>query len=263
MDDPRGVRRRKCRCYLDGNVEHLRHCHLPAFHVLAQRHTFDVFHHDARLAVPGFNHLMNRADIRMGKSRDGARLLLEPAEVGPVLREVPGQELERHVPSQPSVFGEINLAHSARTEGGSDAVLIDCLAGSQRPGIFSGHQLRRGLECGRVDEACRLCLVPEERFHFTTELLVAGALPGEKIGALLLAALECRVVDALDLVPSFRRQDLFSRAPVTARLSPDASRASPFPRKRSAPQPPPGSTGRRRIASPPPAPFASLRWLTP
>ena len=79
-------------------------------------------------------HVEDGEDARMVEGGHCPRLPLEALEAFLVLRHLPGQDLDRHVPSQAPVARAVHLAHAARAEGSDDLVRSQAESGRK------GHQ---------------------------------------------------------------------------------------------------------------------------
>ena len=58
--------------------------------------------------------VVERADVRVGEARDGARLALQALAPIGVVRQRPGKDLDRDDPIEPRITGSIDLAHAPR-----------------------------------------------------------------------------------------------------------------------------------------------------
>src|SRR6516162_586673 len=66
--------------------------------------------------------VMDRADVRVIQRGNRARFTFEAPQPMLILRERSGQDLDRHMASEPGVVREIDLAHSTRAEQRNDFV---------------------------------------------------------------------------------------------------------------------------------------------
>ena len=108
VHQPLLVRSGEPSCELHGMVED---GHVPSVHSLPQRHAVELFRDDARPAVELVD-VVNDDDIRVLQRPGCARLLLETAQRGLVLR-CGGKDLDRHLAAElPVVRGE-HRSHSA------------------------------------------------------------------------------------------------------------------------------------------------------
>ena len=82
--------------------------------------------------------------------------------------------------------------------------MLPKLPTEQRFGLNFSHRLCRDVEGRGSDEICGVALVHEQRFNFAAQSLVTGAGFDQKRRPLALVPLQGRVIDSLDLLPSFR-----------------------------------------------------------
>ena len=67
-------------------------------------------------------HIVDGQDVRMGKRRDSFRLTLKPGQRTGVPSKLFGQDLDGHLPIQPSVLRPIDLPHPACTKRFDDFI---------------------------------------------------------------------------------------------------------------------------------------------
>ena len=84
--------------------------------------------HDDEQPVFMLSNFMDRADVGVIKRRRSPRLPTKPLQRLRLLAHIFRKELERDKPSEGGVFGLVNHAHSAATDGFQDAVMGDGLA---------------------------------------------------------------------------------------------------------------------------------------
>ncbi len=135
MDDALGVRRGQRVGDLHRGLEKLFFRQRAGFNALLQRAALEQFHHHERVPVL-LADVVDRADVRVVQRGRRARLALEAFLGVRVTEELLGQHLDRNLPAQPRVLGQVNLAHPALTDLLRDAVVQQCLAG------FDGHEIR-------------------------------------------------------------------------------------------------------------------------
>src|SRR5438477_9985156 len=100
------------RSSLNGDIEHRAQRQMFARDLLPQRLTINEFGRDVVRATY-FTNLVNGDDVRMIEGGGGFRFLLEAAHAVEVYSELRGQQLERDLPFEARILGEIDFAHSA------------------------------------------------------------------------------------------------------------------------------------------------------
>ncbi len=88
--------------------------------------------------------VVKSADVGVLELRDGPRLTLEPAPVGVVRGQFPGQDLDGHGSPQPRVFRSIHLTHAPLAEERND------LVGPETGPRFESHDLSESMSSGRM-----------------------------------------------------------------------------------------------------------------
>ena len=96
----------------------------PAF---PQRLPLQQFHDQEGLPLDRVD-FVNRADVRVVQSGGGARFALKPLQRARVGREIVGEHLQGHEPSEPGVLRPVNDTHAAGAKSVNDAVMRDGLA---------------------------------------------------------------------------------------------------------------------------------------
>jgi hypothetical protein len=95
---------------------------------VGQRRALDQLHHQ-RQVPPGRLQAVDRSDVRMVERCQKAGLAFEPRQAIRVAVEGIGENLYRHVASEPGVAGSIDLTHAARAEQRRDFVGTEASAG--------------------------------------------------------------------------------------------------------------------------------------
>ena len=138
MDDPRRVGGDEPLRDLAADGQRLFGAQRPPFQsggeVLA-RHEF----HGDEARVPDLSDVEDLRDVRVVERGEGLRLPLEAPQPLLVVRELLGQDLDRHLAFEARVLGPIDLAHASGPEGTDDLVVRQGLAGDE------GHGGRKSL----------------------------------------------------------------------------------------------------------------------
>src|SRR5262245_58024206 len=124
MNNPRFVRRRKRRCYLNGDVERGYHRHLPFGQDLSQRKPFYELGGDEMRRVE-IADLVYGDDVRMVERAGGSGFLFESEQPLIVFRALFEQQFESDLPFEPRVAGQIDLSHPAGAEWRDDLVTVE------------------------------------------------------------------------------------------------------------------------------------------
>jgi hypothetical protein len=132
VHDTCGVRSAQGSSDLHGEIERLAPPDGPSCQALSQRFALHELHRDKLLAVGCFAECVNRADVRMVQSGDGARLLLEAGDAGRVLRQIGRKNLERDLPLELEITGEPDLAHAAASEKSDNLERVQPRPGTDR-----------------------------------------------------------------------------------------------------------------------------------
>ena len=127
MDDALGVRDAQRVGELDADVEHLGDLHRPAGHALAERLAAQQLHHDERRRLVHAD-VVDGADAGMAQGAGRAGFEPESIERLLILDGVGGQDLQRHLPAQPFVLGQIHDAHPARAERPENPIVREGLS---------------------------------------------------------------------------------------------------------------------------------------
>jgi hypothetical protein len=103
---------------------------------IGQRLAVEILHDEKRHALL-IADVVERADVRMGELRDGARLAIEPIAEQRIGRECIGKDFDRDRAVEPGVSGFVDLAHTAGPEGGQDLERPEAPAGTEgQPGVI-------------------------------------------------------------------------------------------------------------------------------
>ena len=93
----------------------------PAGDPIGQRLALEVLHDEERGSVV-LADVVQRADVRVGELRDGARFQVEARAELRIGRQRLGQDFHRDEPIEPGVAGFVDLAHAAGAERAEDFV---------------------------------------------------------------------------------------------------------------------------------------------
>ena len=107
---------------MGSNIEHDRQIHSLRCHPLAQRFARDELG-DNKVQAVYLSDLMNGDDVRMIEGGSRLGFLLKASQPIRVRSEFCGQQLERDLAFQTSVFRQINLTHPARPQQREDVVM--------------------------------------------------------------------------------------------------------------------------------------------
>src|SRR5262245_40560312 len=161
----------------------------------------------------------------MVKRRGGARLLLEAVHPLSIQSELLRQDFERQFASESRVLGQVNFSHSAPAQQRENLVATK-LARRQRPRLIIGYGSSCDLQSGLIQKVLgflRLFVRRQQGFDFATQLLIARADLVEKSPALSSVALQCGLIQPVDLSPPLRShlspatRDKARRAPSSIR----------------------------------------------
>ena len=94
----------------------------PAAQAIGEVLAFDQLH-DQRAAAAGFLETVDAGDVRVTERREHLRLAMEARHAVVVVREVLGQQLQRHVAVQARVGRAEHLSHAASPELAGDAIV--------------------------------------------------------------------------------------------------------------------------------------------
>ena len=128
VDDPLARSLHQGRRHLPQNIERQRRLQSPAaanhFAQVAARHVFlrDEVH---AVALPDF---IDLHDPRMHQRRRRPGFVMKPLDVDGIAGEVGAEHLERHLPTQRELLGQIDLGHRPLAELPQHAVVFQCLA---------------------------------------------------------------------------------------------------------------------------------------
>src|SRR5690349_1708316 len=111
------------------------------------------------------------------------------------------QNLDRDVASNAGVSRPVDLPHAAGAQKGDNLVVPEH-SSEHRSGAPFSNCLGRHLEGGYFQEALRLCLASEQRFHFVTHFFVGTGFLEETI-SLAGFTFAGSMIELLDLAPSF------------------------------------------------------------
>ena len=100
---------------LPAEPEHLRDCQRSPAQPVLEGLALEVLHDQVVHPLLGA-HVVDRADVRVVKLREGPRFALEALAELWVLRQVLGKDLDRHVTPETGVPGLVHLAHAAPAE---------------------------------------------------------------------------------------------------------------------------------------------------
>ena len=124
MDDSGLVRPREPVGDLDGELEEPLHGERAGGEQLAERLALDELHRDVGQRARGAD-LIDRDDVRMVERRHRARFLLESPDAIRLGGQRLGQDLQRHVPVEPSIVGAIDLTHPAGAQVAAHLVVAE------------------------------------------------------------------------------------------------------------------------------------------
>jgi hypothetical protein len=108
-------------------IERLGNGQRPFTDSMPQRFSIEQFHDDEPLAMI-LADVEQRADVRVIQRRSDARLALKALERVAISGQLRRQQLERHLPPEPRVFGSVDDSHAAVAELFDDAVVRQGLA---------------------------------------------------------------------------------------------------------------------------------------
>lgn len=108
--------------------------------LLPERAAIDVFGSDEMEPVCAAK-LVNGEDVGMIQRGGSASLLLEAPQAARITRQDGHQHFDRDSAPQDGIGREIDLAHSARADGGKDLVMADRFARVDQLGRWIGSQL--------------------------------------------------------------------------------------------------------------------------
>src|SRR5262245_55919530 len=97
---------------------------------LIKSFAFDVFQHEILLPVRFFK-TVNRGNVRMIERCKYLRLSLKSRQPIRIARQMLWQGLDRHLPIEPDILGEIHLPHPALANLRADFVMTDFCAGGE------------------------------------------------------------------------------------------------------------------------------------
>jgi hypothetical protein len=127
MHDALGVSRIQGIRHFDPYAQNTIEFQWPVLYEVLQRFSAEVLHDDEQ-PVFMLSDFMDRADVGVIERRRSPRLPTKPLQRLRLLAHIFRQELERDETSEGCVFGLVNHAHSAATDGFQDAVMGDRLA---------------------------------------------------------------------------------------------------------------------------------------
>src|SRR6266404_9244298 len=122
MCDPGFVGGNQRRPDLKSYIQRGRKFYSTLIQAFAQSLPIDEFRHQI-MPLFAFADLMNSDDVRMIEGGGCAGLLLKASQPIRVRSEFGGQQLERDLAFQTSVFSQIDLTHSARPQRREDVVM--------------------------------------------------------------------------------------------------------------------------------------------
>ena len=103
----------------------------PRLEAIREVFALDQLHHQ-RAAAAGFLEAVDAGDVRMTERGEHLRLAVEARHAVFVVREVLGQQLQRHVAMQARVGRAEHLSHAASPELAGDAIVRKCLTNHVR-----------------------------------------------------------------------------------------------------------------------------------
>jgi hypothetical protein len=124
MDDALGVRGIECVRELDRDIQQVRDLQRSTVDAIAEALAPEGLHHDVRCALIVAD-VEDGADAGVAQGARRACLDSKPLERLVAGRRLRWEELERDLPAQSFVFGEIHDTHAARTECTEYAVVGD------------------------------------------------------------------------------------------------------------------------------------------
>jgi hypothetical protein len=171
------VRRVKCVCDLAREGQRRRDRKWSASQLSRERIALDQLHDDRPQIVAVLDGV-NRGDVWMIEGGEQPRLALEPGDVFGVAGEETRQNLDRNIAPEPGVPRPVDLAHSSGADSSLKVIDADVSANHFRRGAVADQP------CGRRHRGFREKAVRprlgQQRLHFPTECLVAGAGFGKK-----------------------------------------------------------------------------------
>src|SRR5262245_37873901 len=228
MYDPGGVRFGQGAGDLNGDIQRLDQFHADPCKTLAQGLPVNKFLRD-EMDAPGFCldliDLKNGDDVRMVERRGGAGLLLEASHPLSIQSELLRQEFERQLASESRVLGEVNFSHTSPTQQRKNLVAAK-LPRCQRLRVIIGYGLGCDLQGGLIQKVLgflRLFVRRQQGFDFAAQLLIGRAGFVEKSPAPSDVALQCGLIQPVDLSPPLRShlslatRDKARRAPSSIR----------------------------------------------
>ena len=184
------------------------------FQPLLERLSVNVLH-DQVVNVIVIADVVERADVRMVQAGDDLGFALEAFPTGRIGREVFGKRLDGYGAVQARIDGAIHLAHAAGGDEGLD--LVGAKGGPGKTAMkgpllepatnaVGSRQQRAMCPCCRgFNETRGSRQMRQQRFDLAAQCDVASAGGSEKGRALVGVTLPGRVIQALDLLPSFWR----------------------------------------------------------
>ena len=103
---------------------------------LAQRLAFEQLRDDVGATAVG-PHVVDDDHVRVGEGGDGSRLPLESAEAVPIAGDVVGEDLDRHVATEPRVARAVDLTHPPGPDEVEDLVRSQPCSGREGQGLTS------------------------------------------------------------------------------------------------------------------------------
>ncbi len=81
------------------------------------------------VGAAGAAHLVHLDDVGVNQRGGGSGLVLEAADVGGVAREVGAENLQRHLPAERLLFGQVDLGHRPPPNPAEHLIVAELLAG--------------------------------------------------------------------------------------------------------------------------------------
>src|SRR5262249_34382988 len=149
----------------------------------------------------GLADFMNSDYVRMVECGYGARLLPEASDSFGVLSEMRRQQLERHLPFQPRIERQIDLAHSSAPDLAHPLVMANRLPCAQ---FFQGQPIGGDFRRRSFDEILGPLVKTNKRFNLTPQLIIVAAGFGKKCRALRRPSIQRVLHQLIHLLPTFR-----------------------------------------------------------
>ena len=130
MDDVAAVRFVERIGNLRGDVDGFRNRHRAARDPVRQHFAFDVLHGDEE-QVAMLDELVGDRDVRRSQHGGRARLAQQPGTAVGIALAIGVEELQRDLPAEPRVLGDVDLARAARPEPLVNVVVQDGLPGQR------------------------------------------------------------------------------------------------------------------------------------